>query len=131
MEPVRIRVHGYHIDVFDHVNNARYLEFIEAGRWAMLGAADAANWLGERGYGLAVVNINIDFRSAAVLGDELTVHSRVERIGGRSMTLRQRVDRDNGETAVEADVVFVITGPNGAVPLTGEALDWVRRLPES
>ncbi|WP_318836688.1 MULTISPECIES: acyl-ACP thioesterase domain-containing protein [unclassified Providencia] len=25
-----IKVHGYHIDIFQHVNNARYLEFYEA-----------------------------------------------------------------------------------------------------
>ena len=28
-----IMVRGYHLDMFGHVNNARYLEFLEEGRW--------------------------------------------------------------------------------------------------
>ncbi|HAD41888.1 MAG TPA: thioesterase, partial [Plesiomonas shigelloides] len=27
--PVSIRVRGYHLDAYQHVNNARYLEFLE------------------------------------------------------------------------------------------------------
>jgi thioesterase-3 len=26
-------VRGYHLDLFGHVNNARYLEFLEEARW--------------------------------------------------------------------------------------------------
>ena len=26
---IRIKVRGYHLDVFQHVNNARYLEFLD------------------------------------------------------------------------------------------------------
>ncbi|XLM23374.1 thioesterase, partial [Chromobacterium piscinae] len=29
----RIKVRGYHLDLFGHVNNARYLEFLEEARW--------------------------------------------------------------------------------------------------
>ena len=28
-----IRVRGYHLDLYGHVNNARYLEFLEEARW--------------------------------------------------------------------------------------------------
>ena len=31
---VSMRVRGYHLDGYGHVNNARYLEFMEEGRWA-------------------------------------------------------------------------------------------------
>ncbi|BBI61564.1 hypothetical protein HSBAA_28700 [Vreelandella sulfidaeris] len=30
---VQLRVRGYHLDGYGHVNNARYLEFMEEGRW--------------------------------------------------------------------------------------------------
>jgi len=30
---VQIKVRNYHLDRFGHVNNARYLEFLEEGRW--------------------------------------------------------------------------------------------------
>ena len=31
-----ITVRGFHIDVFGHTNNARYLEFMEIARWDAL-----------------------------------------------------------------------------------------------
>ena len=34
MSTTRISVRGYHEDRFGHVNNARYLEFLEEARWA-------------------------------------------------------------------------------------------------
>jgi thioesterase III len=33
---IDIKVRGYHLDVFSHVNNARYLEFLEEARWAAI-----------------------------------------------------------------------------------------------
>ena len=29
----QIKVRGYHLDVYQHVNNARYTEFLEEARW--------------------------------------------------------------------------------------------------
>ena len=34
MHQSAVRVRGYHLDVFQHVNNARYLEFLEEARWS-------------------------------------------------------------------------------------------------
>jgi len=31
-----IKVRGYHLDFYQHVNNARYLEFLEEARWEWL-----------------------------------------------------------------------------------------------
>jgi len=36
MTTTQIKVRGYHEDRFGHVNNARYLEFLEEARWAHL-----------------------------------------------------------------------------------------------
>ena len=33
-----IVIRGYHVDIYGHVNNARYLEFLEEDRWAVLEA---------------------------------------------------------------------------------------------
>lgn len=34
MHQIDIKVRGYHLDLYGHVNNARYLEFLEEARWA-------------------------------------------------------------------------------------------------
>ena len=31
-----IKVRGFHTDLYGHVNNARYLEFLEEARWEFL-----------------------------------------------------------------------------------------------
>ena len=33
MHESEVRVRGFHVDVYQHVNNARYLEFLEDARW--------------------------------------------------------------------------------------------------
>jgi acyl-CoA thioesterase FadM len=30
---IKLTVRGYHLDGYNHVNNARYLEFLEEARW--------------------------------------------------------------------------------------------------
>lgn len=33
---MKLTVRNYHLDGYGHVNNARYLEFLEEARWAFL-----------------------------------------------------------------------------------------------
>ena len=55
-----IQIRGYHLDVYGHVNNARYLEFLEEGRWTMFdGKIDLDEWR-KNGRSFYVVNININ-----------------------------------------------------------------------
>jgi len=34
MHTTQIKVRGYHCDFYGHVNNARFLEFLEEARWS-------------------------------------------------------------------------------------------------
>lgn len=46
LNKTRIKVRGYHLDLFQHVNNARYLEFMEEGRWAFFDEFfDSNDWM--------------------------------------------------------------------------------------
>ena len=67
----QIKVRGYHLDVYQHVNNARYLEFLEEARWDGLESSPAFQWMTARNIAFVVVNININYRRPAVLGDAL------------------------------------------------------------
>ena len=59
---IDIKVRGYHLDLYRHVNNARYLEFLEEARWSFLESKGNIDYLHERGYTFALVNININYR---------------------------------------------------------------------
>lgn len=116
-----IQIRGYHLDVYGHVNNARYLEFLEEGRWAMFdGKLDLDEWR-RNGLSFFVVNININYRKAAVLGDTIKVMSNISRLGNKSGTISQKIVLDGTDTVcVEADVVFVIVDESGkAIPMEG------------
>ncbi|MEP0073997.1 MAG: thioesterase family protein [Marinomonas sp.] len=105
---IRIKVRGYHLDVFQHVNNARYLEFLEEGRWAFFDEFGAGTDLMEQGLAWAVVNINIDFKAEGNFADTLEVHTQFAKLGNRSVTMKQRVlNAKNDVLVAEADVTYV------------------------
>jgi thioesterase-3 len=118
-----IKVRGYHLDVYQHVNNARYLEFLEEARWQWLEDVDAFHWLMEQQLAFVVVNININYRRPAVLGDVLNIESEVSQLGGKSGVIAQRVllASDNSVVA-DAALTFVCIDlrTQKAVPLEGE-----------
>ncbi|MBY4837992.1 MULTISPECIES: thioesterase family protein [unclassified Pantoea] len=118
-----IKVRGYHLDVYQHVNNARYLEFLEEARWQWLEDVDAFHWLMEQQLAFVVVNININYRRPAVLGDVLNIESEVSQLSGKSGIIAQRVllASDNSVVA-DAALTFVCIDlrTQKAVPMEGE-----------
>ena len=78
---IEIKVRGYHLDLFRHVNNARYLEFLEEARWSFLEVTNNLTILDQYGYAFAVVNININYRRAAYMGEILRVVTSMKSIG--------------------------------------------------
>ncbi|OYW90454.1 MAG: thioesterase [Alishewanella sp. 32-51-5] len=118
-----IKVRGYHLDIYQHVNNARYLEFLEEARWGYLEDSGDIEWFAKHGLAWVIVNININYRVAATMGQTLEVFTRFSKIGSKSAVVSQEV-RIAGSDAVAADaqVTFVCldqkTGK--AVPIEGE-----------
>ncbi len=51
----QIKVRGYHLDVYQHVNNARYLEFLEEARWDGLENSDSFQWMTAHNIAFVVV----------------------------------------------------------------------------
>ena len=105
-----IKVRGYHLDVFGHVNNARYLEFLEEARWTYLEQMGISfDSFARKGISLAVVNININYRAPSVLGDVLVIETTLNKIGNRSIVLNQVVHKKhNNKRVIDAEVTFVI-----------------------
>ncbi len=125
-----IKVRGYHADFYGHVNNARYLEFLEENRWVHLEGALDVRKLAAKGFIFLVVNININYRKAVPVGETLIVSTNLETIGNKSAVLKQEiVTKDTREVAVDALVTFVIQGATGkAVVMEGDIRDQIERL---
>ena len=119
----RIRVRGFHLDLYGHVNNARYLEFLEEARWGFVEASRPLAWWHDQGLAFVVASITINYRRPAGLGAELQIETRLARIGGRSAIIHQDVIRsDTGEKVADADVTFVVLARETGRPvaLAGE-----------
>lgn len=125
---ISIKVRGYHLDVYSHVNNARYLEFLEEGRWSLFDK-ELELWA-SIGISFFVVNINISYRKPAVLNSTLIIQSEISEIKSRSCILHQKInDSVTGELVVEADITFVIVGKSGkAMKLEGDILDNLKKF---
>ena len=126
----RIKVRGYHTDFYGHVNNARYLEFYEENRWDWLDrAVDLRQWM-KKGITFIIANINVNYRQAIMFGTTIEVTSRLERISGRSATIRQEIIiADTGQVASDALVTFVILDKNGrAVNLKDNDVPEIQQL---
>ncbi|AYP24175.1 YbgC/FadM family acyl-CoA thioesterase [Pantoea agglomerans] len=126
-----IKVRGYHLDVYQHVNNARYLEFLEEARWEWLEEVEAFHWLQEQKLAFVVVNININYRRPAVLGDVLTIDSEITQLNGKSGIIAQRVLLAGQDTVVaDAALTFVCIDlrTQKAVALEGELRERLMRL---
>lgn len=123
---VDIRVRGYHLDVYQHVNNGRYMEFLEEARWDFMEKTGFTEQLDALGRALVVVNININYRRTGLLHDLLRVSVRLSKVGNKSAQFEQVVTRivDGKEEDVVADalVTFCVMDPaiEKAVVLEGE-----------
>jgi len=127
MTVTRIAVRGYHEDRFGHVNNARYLEFLEEGRWAHLeerGLGPA--FFAEHGVFPVVVRLCISYRRPASAGDTIEVQTSVKSAGRRKVVIGQTVRlASTEEVCAEAKVTAVFLDEKTGRPtaLSGPILE--------
>ncbi len=130
MEP-EIRVRGYHTDLYQHVNNARYLEFLEEGRWQLFDDHWDLDAFMKKGFLFFVVNLNISYKSQARVNDLIVVKSGLGKIGNKSAVIKQQIiNKTTGKLCIDADVTFVIANlESKPVKLEGEIKEKIELLP--
>ena len=125
MHHTPIKVRGYHLDLYGHVNNARYLEFLEEARWAYLEDCGDVDYFTSQRLAWIIVNININYRNAATNGQTLQIATQFSKIGGKSAVIHQVVTVAGTDTVVaDADITFVCLDQRSgkAVAIEGELL---------
>ena len=125
-----IKVRGYHADAYGHVNNARFLEFLEEDRWAHLDASVDLDAWAKKGLFFLVVNININYRKPVLPGETVLVGTSLEKIGTKSAVWKQEiVIKDTGVRVTDARVTFVIGDLSGkAIVLEGKVLEEIKKI---
>ena len=90
----RVEVRLSDTDAMGHVNNARYLTYVEIARVAYHEAATGDTFpIGVHGVeeGMILAEIRMTYRSPAFYGETLNVETRLERIGRTSFGMVQRI----------------------------------------
>jgi thioesterase-3 len=96
-----IRVRGYHIDVFGHVNHARYVEFLEEARWDFFDQhGPVVERLHTRGIVHAVVKLELNYLHGAKVGDCLRIDTSITEVGQSSVIMGQEIYRTNSEKII-------------------------------
>lgn len=121
-----IKVRGFHLDIYQHVNNARYLEFLEEARWEYLEETGDIAFFQSLGLAWVIVNININYRAAATMGQTLEIDTGLSKLGGKSAVFHQQITVKGTDIVVaDADITFVLmdqkTGK--AIPIEAQIRD--------
>ena len=127
---LEIRVRGFHTDLYGHVNNARYLEFLEAARWQLFEDRSDFERLINGDEKFVVVSISINYRRALFVNEVAEVFTRLKSVGKRSAVLYQEI-RESKSSAIcaDAEITFVISDGKKALNLVGERRELLDRLP--
>lgn len=117
--PYTQEILNYHLDGYAHVNNARYLEFLEAARWHYF--KQHLPFVSLQQAQLVVARMDIRYRRAAKLGDILHIHSQLTQAQSRQFIVTQRIlFADSEQLCVQAEVTLMPT----------DSQERVFRLPE-
>lgn len=102
-------VRSTEVDTIGHLNNAKYLEYMEWGRfdWIIQTGLSLPE-LQRRGILPVVVNINVNYRKELRMGDHVKVVSRPLQYGSKSFVVRHELYNAKDDLVCDADVTMVM-----------------------
>ncbi|MDZ7821360.1 MAG: thioesterase family protein [Candidatus Marinimicrobia bacterium] len=109
-----LRVRSYELDSFGHVNNGTFAKYLEKARGDYLREAgmrfdDFHRW----GKFPVIAHVSIDYKAPAFFDEALHILAKAGRVGTSSITLKYRIEKDDGTLCAEAETVMVFVDPRG------------------
>ncbi|MDR2842322.1 MAG: acyl-CoA thioesterase [Spirochaetaceae bacterium] len=106
-------VRTYECDSYSHVNNAVYLNYLEAGRYEFLKdiGFDYNAAVGD-GYGMYIARVEIDYKKPAFVDDELTIETWPLKTGAVSGIVGQKITRGS-DIIIDAKVTWAFVDKSG------------------
>ncbi|WP_379653499.1 acyl-CoA thioesterase [Pseudoxanthomonas sp. UC19_8] len=117
---VPISVRWRDMDAYGHVNNAKYISYLEEARVRWLHGVTGGQAMG-RGISPVVANTDVNYRRPIVWPNDIVVELFVERLGNSSVTIGHRIVADNDDTVLYSDghvvVVWIDTATGKSAPI--------------
>lgn len=105
---IPIQVRYADLDAQWHVNNARFLTYMEQARfeyYLKLGLFDGKNFLDLR---MIIADVHVSYKAPIHLGQQITVSTRTAKIGTKSVTFEYVIeDTDTGTVCGTGEMVGV------------------------
>jgi len=104
-----LRVRNYQVDAYGHVNNAKYVVFLEEARTVFLEKMGyTLSALMEDEIQILITNVTVNYKSPAKLDDELTIYSWIGKIASRSLTWSHEIfQKDTDKLVLQGSVTAV------------------------
>ncbi|MEM7372020.1 MAG: thioesterase family protein [Bacteroidota bacterium] len=125
-----ITVRSWTLDLYGQVSNAKFLEFLEEARWNHFQGFFESGMFMDLGLAFVLVNINLNYKGSARLGEILDIETYIKRLGEKSITLSQSiVMRSTQQVIMDGEVTFVVKDleKGVATPITGRMRDMFQR----
>lgn len=91
-----------------HVNNTRFLTYIEQARLAYICHLDLWDGKSFLDLGIIIADVHVAYLSPIVLGQKIRVGVRVSRIGNKSLTFDNQVEDENSSEILATGEVVVV-----------------------
>ncbi|MBW2734753.1 MAG: acyl-CoA thioesterase [Deltaproteobacteria bacterium] len=105
-----IVVRSTDLDEYSHVNNAKFVEYLEWGRYEWFDRSNAGEAFSaekDQELGAVIAKMEVSYLQEARRGDALSIRTALVRLGGKSMRFRQCIF--NGEHMIcEAQIIGVL-----------------------
>lgn len=129
MKRMPIQIRFTDIDIFGHINNARYPELFDTSRYLYL--TELISDFDPNGKSMVLVHLETNFRRQIVFEDKVFVETCVEKVGDRSIGMRQRIINEKDGT-VHADSYGVLSTYDAVLQQSFPMPDaWRRRFEEA
>jgi YbgC/YbaW family acyl-CoA thioester hydrolase len=87
---IELKVLTEHIDINNHMNNKRYFDFFETGRWDYLKTnGDLFNLFKDQGISHVAVHIGVNFKASAFEGQKIRIETHLSKKSNKSITVEQ------------------------------------------
>lgn len=120
---IKLNVRFMDLDAMHHVNNARYLNFLEESRIAY--SQEVLQQFNDiKSFNAVVARIEIDYLRPIQFGEEVAVYTRVSKIGTKSFHFESVITTENNEGyAIAAKAhqalvnIDIKSGKSDAIPM--------------
>lgn len=116
-------IRTFHTDAFGHVNNARYLEFLEEARWQYAEQIGLTLLLREAELAFIIMDLHLRFRAPIAVEDSICVATQLISLGTSGGEVLQTISK-RGQTRMAtrclSHFILIERSTGRAIPIQGD-----------